>query len=246
MPTKFWDTKADFDAAYKYNAEWDKGRPNTRPGIKLHYTREIQIPQCDKRAQHIIDHMGWTAPGPTVVVLGAGFGWLVECFEARDPSYTNMVGVDTSLYIQAEKDNTEEADIDAAIASVGLDPATGEGLSIKSRRFADTGIRSRTSKGILNKDINKAQERKEIRTALGLSGNEKPQFILTESIIESLTDQEVIDGTSQLLSWADEVIHWVVVFKPQGGIGYNKKTLAEWRTLIPDPRVTFIWKMNKA
>lgn len=80
MPLKTWNTKADFDAAYRVGAEGQWGHPSTRPEVKLNYSRFWQMPDARIRVQGIANAMGWTAPGPAMVIVGAGFGWLAEAF----------------------------------------------------------------------------------------------------------------------------------------------------------------------
>ena len=232
MPLKDWNLKATFDEAYSFGAEGDVGHPNTRPEIRLHYHRAIKWPQARQRATRLAQALGWSAPGPVMVVLGAGFSWLPEAFEV-DHGFTHIVGVDISNYIQNNLAGTEEGEIDAEIAAVGLDPNSGEGLAIKNKLF-DGGNRVRASRGVLNSAGRTQQERNAVRNALGLQGNTQPDLILTESVIESLTDQEFVDESARLRAWTPLIIHFVVTTRPGQTPGdFNWHTLAEWKTLGP-------------
>ena len=229
MPLKTWNTKADFDAAYSIGAE-PEGHPNTRAEVKLNYQRAVMLPLCRQRALGIAGAMGWTAPGPVMVIVGAGFSWLAEAFE--EMGFTRVVGIDVSSYIQSVKSTTEEIDIDAAITATGLNPANGEGATIKSRLF-DGGVRTRASRGVLNQTGSTQQSRNAVRSALGLSGNTQPDVLLTESVIESLTDAEFINDSTRLKAWVPLLVHYVVTLRDGNQPGYNWKTLEQWSALAP-------------
>ena len=232
MPFKTYATKADFDSDYRIGAE-PQGHPNTRPEIKLNYCRAVMFPVAQKRAAGIITAMNWSAPGPAIVIVGAGFGWLAECFEAS--GFTRVIGIDTSAYIQSAKSTTEEADVNAAITAVGLNSSSGEGATIKGRLY-DGGNRSRASRGVLNQDGGNTQSRNAIRSALGLSGNQQPDWLLSEDMLPALTDAEVVNKSAQLRNWVPNVAHYTtaVIKGRVPASSMNWKTLEQWKALIPN------------
>ena len=80
-PLKDWNDKTTWDEAYYKGAEGDTGHPSTRPEVKLHYVRYVQYLWAANRAQGIANALGWTPPGSTIAIVGAGYGWTVEALE---------------------------------------------------------------------------------------------------------------------------------------------------------------------
>lgn len=231
MPFKDFNFKQAFDESYDIGAESGE-RPSTRPEIRLGYSRAVLYPLAQTRASGIASVMGWTAPGPTLVVAGAGYGWLAEAFE--ELGFTRVVGFDTSTYIQSTKNTDESADIDAAIQAVGLDPTQGEGLSKRNQLLGPGGPRAKASRGVLSEDARSNNSRVAIRQALGLSGNQTPDFALTETLLEGLTDVEILDYMTVLANWGPVFVHYVVTTRPGQTPGeFNWKTLTEWKALLP-------------
>lgn len=232
MPLITYNTKADFDNAYRIGAE-PEGRPNNRPEIKLHYNRAVLFPLHEKRAAKLVEIFNWPTD-TNILIVGAGYAWTAEVLET-DYGYTNIVTTDTSNWIQSNQDTTEEADIDAAIQAVGLDPATGDGLTKKNRilgRGRGPGNRRRHSRSIQNEALNNNGSRNRIRSVLG-----DIQVGITEEVITTLTDQEV----TTISGWVDNInpnidrIHLTTVRQVKGqDEGYNWKTLAEWKLLLPN------------
>ncbi len=226
MPFKTWDNKEDWDAAYSIGAEGKWGHPSTRPEVRLHYNRASQLPYARNRANGIVQALGWQ-PTDRIVLVGAGFGWTVEALE--ELGFTNVVGSDVSRYIQDNKALTEEQEINAAISAVGLNPNVGEGAALKAKLY-DGGNRTRTSKGIFNEGLGTPGSRKKIARALG----GEPDWALSESVLESLTDAEAQDISAKVHSWTNAIIaHFVVTLGGQQDPGYNWKTLEDWKALLP-------------
>lgn len=238
MPLKDWNLKSTWDSAYRFGAEGDTGHPNTRDEVVLHYNRAIKRPDADVHAQKLADALGWVAPGPSILIFGCGFGWTVEALE--DLGFLTVVGVDTSIFIQGNKDLTEETEIDEAIIAAGLDPNVGTGFydgpAVKARLLArggGMGNRSRSSRGVLNESGNNGGSRGRIKQALGLQGNERIEWVVSEAVLSSLTDAEAIVGSNDLAIISNNTAHFVHKFKPGGDPGFNWKTLEEWKLLLP-------------
>lgn len=232
MPLKTWDTKAEWDANYRIGAEGATGRTRHGPEVKLNYARSVVMPYCQARAEGMPTLFGWSAPGPTIVIVGAAFGWTVEALEAL--GYTSVVGTDISTYVHTEKAATEEADIEAAITVAGLDPSTGEGAALKAR-FFDGGNRTRTSRSVLDEDGTTNTSRKNIKSALGLGNGDTIDWAITEGVLSSLSDLEAQALSEDAHLYAANIAHFV---HTPSAIGVNKpgfswKTLAEWKVLIP-------------
>ncbi len=237
MPLKTWDTKADWDAAYKFGAEGDVGHTNTHAEVILHYNRIFKAGQeAVTHATRLTAALGWTAPGDTILIAGSGFGWTAEALEGL--GFATVVGTDVSTYIQGNKATSEDADIDAAISDVGLDPASGEGLEIKTRilaRSGGTGNRQRNSRGVLDEDGKNGGSRGRIKQALGLQGNERIEWVVTEAVIESLTDAEVLSGSNDAGIIGNNTVHFFYPLRANGNQldGFNWKSLEDWKLLVP-------------
>lgn len=243
MPLKEYNSRADYVAdGYLTRPErYLGGHPGNRPEIVLSYDRAGMLRHHIQRAQLIVNLMNWTAPGPSIVVVGSGYGWLIEGFEGM--GFDRVVGVDTGAYVQSTQNQTEEAIIDAAIQAVGLDPLTGEGAARKALLF-DGGAISRTSRGIKNEDLSRSAGWGRIKQALGLQGNTKPDWAVTEDLLSLLSDQEITDAVSAWGGQANNFLHFVATAQPGDGPDptFNPHTILEWSALMPGHN--FIEKQN--
>lgn len=225
MPLKTWNTKADFDAAYDISAEPD-GHPITRPAVRLHYNRAVMYPVAATHAQRIVSILA-LQPTMKIGILGCGFGWILE--ELETMGFTQVIGTDTSTWIQTNKLSTEDAEINQAIIEAGLDPLTGRGAELHAR-LTSVNSRSLVPTKVLNEDAASNASRNRIRNALG-GGNFT--WGITDSVLESLTDAEAQTLSSRGHQIANNVAHLVVTTRPGNHIGYNWKTLEQWKALIP-------------
>ena len=206
------DTKADYDANYRFGAEGEWGRDDAhlRPEVKLHYLRSVQQPMAVALWDLLISYLGLTA-SDVLVVAGAGYGWSIEHIEVALPGI-NVVGVDISDYIAAEAGNTDESEIAEAILAVGLDPLTGRGLQIM-QRWSTPGRNKNDNIVVLTEDMKSNQSRNRVRQALG---NTTPTHIISENVMSTnttdLLDQEILDWTTELNKLTStEVIHLMTV-----------------------------------
>ena len=233
MPFKDFNFKSAFDESYELGAEGLFGHPNTRPEVRLHYHRHVMLPIAKQRASGLVENLGWTS-ATRIAVVGAGFGWLVESLK-NDHGISNVVALDTSTYIQDNQNVSEEADYQAAVSAVGLDPASGEGLSLVSF-FLEAGPRATVS--ILNEDMLTSASRERVASALGGSID----VVLTENLLENFFDSEVavIDFALKQTIGA-EIVHFVTpaMLDIQGNLigqvsgEFNWKTLPSWASASP-------------
>ncbi len=84
-----WD-KAQYDSAYRSGG--------------LHYDRRWLFDTDSRQSADNIETIFGPLAGLRIVVVGSGFGWSVEHLVGRG---YNAIGVDTSPYIQAEKQDTD-------------------------------------------------------------------------------------------------------------------------------------------
>ena len=238
MPIKEFNTKADFDAAYSVGVESD-GRPSGTTEVRLNYHRAVMLPICQHRADFLVSHFAWPT-NTNILIVGAGFGWTAEILETQY-GYTNIVHTDVSPWIQDNQDTSEEAEVDAAITSAGLDPATGRGAELKARLHT-SGNRRRHSRSIENEDLGNQGSRNRIRNILG-----DISVGITESVLESLSDAEMLDISDRVdkINANIDRIHLVVTTRPGNNPGYNWHTLAEYKSLLPTDTFVSIgdWKV---
>lgn len=232
MPLVDWNDAATFNTYYRLKGEKD-GTPNTREPLILHYNRSVVYPIAAAKIEGVAAALGWSPPGPTICILGAGYGYSAEALEAL--GYTAVVGVDTSTYIQSTKTTTETTEIEDAITGIGLDPNSGRGAILKTRHD-DGGARQRNSRGVLADDVTDIDNQtaraaqRAVRNALGLSGNQTPDVVMTELMLSSFTDAELTSLLTRLHSWVTPLIH--IVWTLPDPV-YNSKTLAEWKSFSP-------------
>lgn len=219
MPVRTYESRADYDRDYETRAF----------GIRLNYDRAFGLAIGAGLARLYVEVLG-IQPADSILIFGCGFGWSAEVLESQ--GYQFVLGVDTSPYIQSEKDLDEESLIDSRIVAEGLDPSSGRGAAIKSTVYSP-GPKSRASRGVLNENGRNGGSRGRIKQALGLSGNDRITWAITEQIIETMTDAEVIEANDNLQLIADNVVH-VIIPEHLGppDAQWNWKTMQEWKDLL--------------
>ncbi len=195
-------TKADYDNAYQFRVErYFGGRPNTRSEVVVHYHKWAKQPMIE-RMWFLLQPILNILPGDHVCIIGAGFGWGVDAIIAETGA--TVVGIDISEYIAAEQGNTEETELRAQIALVGLDPDTGRGLELMGHIYDG---QPRSNVVVLESDAASGPQRNAIRQALG---NNWPSVVVYEDIVDDTwTDSDITNarnsgngfGGSQRLIW---------------------------------------------
>lgn len=193
-----YSCKADFDCEYDLAAEpW--GVPAARPEVRLHYNRAVLLPWCRRRAARLVTTLG-LRPGDKVVIVGAAFGWTVEELRARG---IDAIGTDTSAWVHSVKDTSERPEIEDAVRAVGVDPASPDGAALVDRIVGDDGPRCRVT--VMDADVALLDHRLLVIAALGGT----PSWVISESVLESLTDDEaraLSDGMNALGTNAAHVV----------------------------------------
>jgi len=175
-------TKEDFDNNYSIRVErYMGGHPNTRPEVRLCYHRSVMVPILQNRWDKLIPDILPIQADDLVVLVGAGFGWGVEILKQKTGA--KVIGTDISDWVESVKDTSEEAEIDACIRKVGLEPGTGRGLEIKRKYFVPG---PRCTVKILNEDLATEDGRKNLLRVLG----QTPDWIITEDFIQTFSDEE--------------------------------------------------------
>ena len=240
MPRDY-STKAAYDAIYYGTLEPD-GHPSTRDGVKVNYSRYLEYPWAQRTATELISILGLSLTGASdggahrIVLIGSGFGWTLESLVV-DHGWPagRVVGIDTSAYVQGNKAVTEEAEIRAAIAVVGLDPDTGRGAELLARGW-DGGARVRAGITIIDEALTNNGSRRRARQAVedGLGGA-AIDFLITEHMLEGLTDNEATVASSNIDATEPQATKaHIVTTTPLIDPTWNIKSLADWRVLLPN------------
>lgn len=220
-----------------------------RKEVRLGYGRAMMLGFCESRAKLLISGLGLTA-SDRVLLVGSAFGWLAECLEDQVPGLS-MVSLDTSTWVQATKDQTETAEIEAAVQAAGILPVMGRYAEIVSS-LDDGGPRARVPIG--SKNVLRANDRAKLKQAHGSF-----TWAITETMFSWLDDAECIEMDAAMHKMATNVAHMVHPYnhKHDGSVEpepvWNHKhleatgqgvrqqlldqpwyTRASWKGLLPD------------
>lgn len=181
-------TKADYDALYSIRvSRYFGGVASGETEVRCNYHRWAMQPVLQTMWANLAPILN-IASSEDVLIVGCGFGWGVEA-AATATGVTNIIGIDISEYIAAEKDNTEEVELRAAVSTAGLDPDTGKGATIMAGIYDG---QPRSNVIILESDMSTQNERQLIRTALGGSW---PSVVVYEDLIDDTwTDQDILNA----------------------------------------------------
>jgi hypothetical protein len=209
-----YDTKAEFDAAYRTMA--DKligGTVDGEPRVYIHYHYAFMGPGLAKMWQRLVPILGLDVADPTLVV-GAGFGWGIEGLEAALGAGANVVGTDISAYIQTEKTTSEEAELRQHITDAGLDPDTGRGAFVLQELLALRGPGARSRVIVLDEDAQTNTSRQAIRSALGAW----PSICIIENLIDPTTTAQEITQLSNAMNLfaGNQRVIWIHHNDPTG------------------------------
>jgi hypothetical protein len=226
-------TKEQYEEQYKFRVCRYFGgmQPGEQP-IYIHYHRYSMKPILEQR---------WAACAPVlniasselVLIVGAGFGWGVEAFIAETGCAT--VGIDISDYIDAEKTNTEEAEIRQHIINAGFDPDTGKGAAILN---GVCDFQPRTNVIVLKEDAQTNQSRNAIRSALG----GWPTVCIVEDLVDSsTTDQEITQVQNALTLFAGEQrVIWMHSGSLESRTHQDLQTLTGAEVISPDGSIYLV------
>ncbi len=184
--------------------------------LRLNYHRQNVVPSYVYYTASLIDVLGWL-PNQAMVVAGAGFGFL-EGELAGVHGFPDVLSIEDSAWIQLAKNTTEDADLDAQIAAVGVNPLTQAGRDVKAK-LTDGGLRARVA--ILNENL----LTKESRTAVKQAGKQ-PSIVFSDFMFPYLTDEEAITFSEAANLTGDIVQHATCS-------GIDGRSLEDWKTLIP-------------
>jgi hypothetical protein len=222
----------DWNATATWNASYNIGTGSFSPSaeVRLSYHRAVLWPEAQIRAQKFVEILSITTED-RVAIIGCGFGWTVEALVAMGYA---AAGTDVSSYIQGNKSTTEDTDYNARITAAGLNPASGDGLTIKAElvaRGGGPGNRSRAT--VANEDLANNASRSRVRQLF--AGN-KVTVAISEDLLPWLTDAEITTQVSRVAQLDSSnlriIAHFLTPAQPGNFAAYNWKTAAEWRAFL--------------
>src|SRR5210317_933461 len=195
-------TKEQYDLMYRFRVcRYFGGLASGEQPVYIHYHKYSMKPILEARWARMAPVLN-IASTELVLIVGAGFGWGIEAFINETGCTT--IGIDISAYVQAEKDNTEEAELRQCIIDAGFDPDSGKGATILAGVFDN---QPRSNVVVLNEDMQTNQSRNAIRSALG----NWPTVCIAEDIIDdTTTDAEItqVNNAMDLFAGTQRII-WV-------------------------------------
>lgn len=192
-------TKADFYAWYSVCPR-DPVTSRRYTEIRLHYhPANVPILGFDGRLDKILAKYPLVATD-SVLVFGAGFGWLCEKIIERIGCL--CIGIDTSEYIHLNKDLSPDDELQESIEAAGLgitDGALGQEIWEKFKQMAP-----RTTAILLQEDLLSQPSMNAVKKALE---NKWPTHIITEEVWQLLSDTEKTDLQAAFDSIGATIIH---------------------------------------
>lgn len=178
------------------------GHPPGREPVKIHYCRWAMFPVLELRWRSLLLRELTIDATDRVLVVGCAFGWSCEVIE--NETGATVVGVDISDYIHATKDLSDRDEIRQDVIEAGLDPDSGRGLEVLD---AISTPGPRTSATILNVDVTRRNQHKQITDALG----GPPTVIVFEEIIDETMPALEIEDLNNAAKQLSATIVWLTL-----------------------------------
>ena len=168
-----------------WHEQWDIGLGTFVNGkeLRLNYHRQTVAAAVVSYVNNMVTTLGW-ATTDKMAVVGAGFGFFEQELRASH-GFTDVVSLDDSAWIQSAKNTTEDADMDAQLASVGVNPLDQEGRDLKDT-LTDGGLRARVT--ILDEGLLSKESRQTVKQTLG----GQVDVIFTDNMLPFITDAEAV------------------------------------------------------
>lgn len=194
--TPYWDNYVS-DGVATYYHRLGQMIPVGEPKILLRYVKYARLEVSQRTAEQLVSQLG-IQDGDKVLVLGAGFGWTVEIMRQLLPNST-IVAIDSGQYINSVKDQDETAAINLMLDGA-LDRNQNTPIVLTAQQRSDWLNRfllgPRDSVGVLDEDLAGGASRGRVKQALGLQGNAKAEWGISEQVLPWLTDQECLGLSS--------------------------------------------------
>jgi len=233
-----WD-KSAFDKFYISGAE-RHGHPNIRPQIKLHYHWYPILQWQASFAPRLFNVLGLVS-GQSVTIVGAGFNGTGAGLKRLG---IDVIGTDISAYINAEKTNTEEAEVRAECITAGVDPDVdtiiGPPGNVRINPldlFLDGGRSApkvREQATVVEEDLSTKRSRNSVDRSLPT----RARYCISEEVLNGGTDAEALTVCQRMAQYVSEkggtVVHMLspLLAKGPGAPEMNWKTYADWRAFL--------------
>jgi hypothetical protein len=209
------------------------GHPNTRAEVRLTYARYHVLPELRRRWEWLIPALNLTSTS-SIALIGCAYCYSLEVL--AENGITRVVGTEPTSGLRTKLAQPEDADIQAAIEAVGLNITTGDGLRLyNSLRDRPGQPRSPKAADVLNEDLSSNASRTRLRNALIAKGGSSGWIVITENVLTVLTDAEctTLASRARSLTGISRLVHLVSTTNPGNIAGYNWKTAAQWKALLP-------------
>jgi hypothetical protein len=236
-----WD-KALFESQYSC-VGWSHGIRGTNKVPRFHYNWYGRQAHSKRMVDTYMTYPGF-AQVSDVVVIGGAFGWTSEVLSTYG---INSVSVDTSPYILAAKDVSEEQELRDYLTNLGFDPDAlnngAAGIRFMSPNDPNSWVNpwdywlrpdgKKTSATVVDEDMSTVGSRNAIKQAIG--GN--IDVIITEFAIDAMdagddaASLSLIERCEQLRSNPSVVVIHLIGYNPYD-VMLNIKTAQEWRTFL--------------
>lgn len=232
-----WD-KTTFDSMYSGNG-WPYGIRGATRVPRFHYHWFVQRQGIQNNVDRYLALPGF-AQVSSVAIVGGGYGWTAEILATHG---ITAISVDTSPYILATQNVSEEQELRDCLVAGGFDPDLGDGVQYMSpddpnattnpwtHWLRPDGVR--TSITVVDEDLATNGSRRNVRQALG----NNLDAIVTEFAIDSMDAGDdaaslaLIERCEQLRpNPACTVVH-LIEPNPFDTV-LNVKTAQEWRALL--------------
>jgi len=107
--------------------------------------------------------------------------------------------------------------------------------AVDTSTYIQSGKAANADVEILNADVRAGSGRAAVRQALGITGQTKASFTITEDLLTILTDAECVQLSGFLHDFSTVVVHWVTLLDQGGNQDprLNWKSVAAWKALLP-------------
>jgi len=226
------DRSSFFMAQFDAPALVIKDRNGANNQMRLNYHRYLTLPSWRNYVTAVKNALEWDT-GTRIAIIGAGMAmfheWLVV-----DHGFTSVVSCEDSAWVQSSKNDSEEPDICASIASWNADPFTGSnpGGGLYARDvLTDGGPRSRCP--ILDENLLDAASRNNVKNALG----GQVDVVFTDDLLDYIPDANAL-GFSQAarasgIGPTPQIVH-AIGTGTGNSLRFNAKGAEAWKAFLPN------------
>lgn len=215
---------------------WDRQYKSWPHGVQLGYHRVARQGESERQANLIINLLN-LQDGMNILLIGATYGWTAEHMEAIN-SNLNVVSLDTSSLVKANKDLPETDDIRTKMIAQGLDPDGKDAWRLA--KLDDGGPRSRHH-SVVHDDALTGQGRAKLRQLITAQDYD---WAVSMQVLTWLADIEVVALGNAMRQVATNTGHFITPWLAnKGGMQeepdppWNWKTIEGWKAILPSDTI---------